>query len=227
MLEYPLISGEDQPETIKNTINVIFPIGSIQITAGANPATYLEDTAWQKIAQGKTLFGDDSSDSDFNPVGSTGGEKEHTLTEAEMPSHTHSSDDYAHDHVVDDDTHSHYAQDSDHSHSGSTNTDYHQHSIKGQQFDDYGLAGPGSGGSITLVSSHGNVWFPESATTSGTHSHTVNISGGTHNHAIDDATHSHNIQEDTHSHTIGDTGSGNSHNNLPPYLVVSIWQRIS
>lgn len=39
--------------------------------------------------RGKISVGLDSSDSDFNTVGKTGGEKEHTLTIAEMPSHNH------------------------------------------------------------------------------------------------------------------------------------------
>ena len=38
---------------------------------------------------GKFIVGYSSSDSDYSPVGKTGGEKKHTLTVAEMPSHTH------------------------------------------------------------------------------------------------------------------------------------------
>ena len=40
---------------------------------------------------GKFVVGYSSSDSDYNPVGKTGGEKKHTLTVAEMPSHSHSA----------------------------------------------------------------------------------------------------------------------------------------
>ena len=39
--------------------------------------------------KGRTLVGKDSSDTDFNTLGKTGGEKTHTLTVDEMPSHTH------------------------------------------------------------------------------------------------------------------------------------------
>lgn len=39
--------------------------------------------------KGRTLVGKDSTDTDFNELGKTGGEKTHTLTVSEMPSHGH------------------------------------------------------------------------------------------------------------------------------------------
>ncbi len=39
--------------------------------------------------KGRFIVGYDPADSDYNSVGKTGGEKKHTLTVAEMPSHTH------------------------------------------------------------------------------------------------------------------------------------------
>lgn len=39
--------------------------------------------------KGRTLVGKDSSDTDFNELGKTGGEKTHTLTVSEMPKHSH------------------------------------------------------------------------------------------------------------------------------------------
>ena len=46
---------------------------------------------------GKVPVGYDSADTDFNPVGHTGGEKTHKLTIAEMPSHSHSRNYYSAD----------------------------------------------------------------------------------------------------------------------------------
>lgn len=39
--------------------------------------------------KGRTLVGKDSTDTDFNTLGKTGGEKTHTLTVSEMPKHNH------------------------------------------------------------------------------------------------------------------------------------------
>ena len=39
--------------------------------------------------KGRTLVGKDSTDTDFNELGKTGGEKTHTLTVSELPSHSH------------------------------------------------------------------------------------------------------------------------------------------
>lgn len=39
--------------------------------------------------KGRTLVGKDSTDTDFNTLGKTGGEKTHTLTVSELPSHSH------------------------------------------------------------------------------------------------------------------------------------------
>lgn len=42
--------------------------------------------------KGRTLVGKDSTDTDFNELGKRGGEKTHTLTVSEMPSHNHLRD---------------------------------------------------------------------------------------------------------------------------------------
>lgn len=76
---------------IENAISEIklalHPIGSIEINvSGANPSTYIGGT-WQQWGQGRVPVGVDTTDSDFNSVEKTGGEKKHKLTTAEMPKH--------------------------------------------------------------------------------------------------------------------------------------------
>ena len=47
--------------------------------------------------KGKTTVGLDSSDTSFDAIGKSGGEKTHTLTTAEMPAHTHTQNAHSHD----------------------------------------------------------------------------------------------------------------------------------
>ena len=67
-----------------------YPVGSIYIsTSSTNPGNTYGGT-WVEYGKGKTLVGVDSCDTDFNTVEKIGGEKTHTLTVNEMPSHSHS-----------------------------------------------------------------------------------------------------------------------------------------
>ena len=71
-------------------LRLVFPIGSTYITqTDVNPNTILGFGIWERI-KGKVLVGLDENDTDFDTIGQTGGEKEHTLTIEEMPSHSHS-----------------------------------------------------------------------------------------------------------------------------------------
>ncbi len=76
-------------------IDLIYPIGSIIENANPNfnPNNLYRSQTWERI-KGKVLVGVDEDDSDFNTALKTGGEKKHTLTVAEMPSHRHYSDDF-------------------------------------------------------------------------------------------------------------------------------------
>lgn len=64
----------------------IYPVGSIYISTSTtfNPNTVWGGT-WEQTASGRCLIGANST----YPLGSTGGEAEHTLTIDEMPSHRH------------------------------------------------------------------------------------------------------------------------------------------
>lgn len=65
------------------------PVGSLYETdIATNPGTLYGGT-WAAWGGGKVTVGLNAADTSFNTVGKTGGEKTHTLTIAEMPSHTH------------------------------------------------------------------------------------------------------------------------------------------
>ena len=73
-------------------LDLVYPVGSIFMSATlsttAAVATALGGT-WVAWGSGRVPVGVDTSDSDFDTVEETGGEKTHTLTVAEMPSHRH------------------------------------------------------------------------------------------------------------------------------------------
>ena len=83
------------PTDIYNAIleskKALYPIGSLYFnaTSGANPSTLLGFGTWERIAQGKTLIGVDTGDTDFNAAEKTGGSKTHTLTVQELAPHAH------------------------------------------------------------------------------------------------------------------------------------------
>lgn len=69
--------------------NPYYPVGSIYLSVNnINPSKWFGGT-WEQIAKGRTLVGVDTNDTDFNTVKKTGGEKTHTLSTDEMPSHNH------------------------------------------------------------------------------------------------------------------------------------------
>lgn len=72
---------------VKTTIlQAIFPVGSIytNVRNSTNPATTLGFGTWERV-QGQFIIGASATIT----AGSTGGEATHTLTENEMPRHTH------------------------------------------------------------------------------------------------------------------------------------------
>ena len=87
--ELNLLTGQ----TALSSVADAYPIGSIYMNASnsANPASLLGFGTWSSFGAGRVLTGLDSSQSEFNAIGETGGAKTaaHTLTTAEMPAHQH------------------------------------------------------------------------------------------------------------------------------------------
>lgn len=68
----------------------LYPVGSIYISViNTNPSTYFGGT-WEVFGTGRCLVGVDTSQTEFNAVLKTGGEKTHKLTVSELASHVHS-----------------------------------------------------------------------------------------------------------------------------------------
>jgi len=83
--------------TQANVNGFVYPVGSIYTAiVSTNPATLLGVGTWSAFGEGRVLIGvGTGTDSQSTPesktfaADATGGEYNHTVTEAEMPSHTH------------------------------------------------------------------------------------------------------------------------------------------
>lgn len=74
---------------IDSIANLICPIGKVEVFFdNIDHSNYLGFT-WERTSIGRVPVGINSNDTDFNTIGKTGGEKTHTLTINEMPSHKH------------------------------------------------------------------------------------------------------------------------------------------
>lgn len=92
--EYPVTDAEYVGGTDLNaaTLNYAFklmhPVGSIYMTTVAtNPSEIFGFGTWELWGAGRVPVGVDTTQTEFNEVEKTGGEKKHTLTPPEMPSH--------------------------------------------------------------------------------------------------------------------------------------------
>lgn len=84
---------EDKKIKVGDLVSMVFLLSH---AIGSTYTTYAEDDdpnrfggSWELAAKGRSIIGVDPADPDFNSADMTGGEKTHTLTVAEMPSHWH------------------------------------------------------------------------------------------------------------------------------------------
>lgn len=79
---------------LQASFDLLYPVGSIYTNAAVatNPGTLLGFGTWAAFGSGKVLVGLDATQTEFNTLGGTGGSKTHTLTVAELPSHSHTTD---------------------------------------------------------------------------------------------------------------------------------------
>lgn len=89
-----LVSTDTYKPLVDALLDLIYPVGSIYMSVkDVSPAAFLGGT-WERWGQGRVPVGvdvdaSDPPDTDFATAGKEGGEKQHTLTTSETPTHTH------------------------------------------------------------------------------------------------------------------------------------------
>ena len=74
---------------IDSIANLICPVGKVEVFFdNQDHSNYLGFT-WERTSIGRVPVGIDENDEDFDTIGNIGGEKTHTLTVDEIPSHRH------------------------------------------------------------------------------------------------------------------------------------------
>lgn len=131
---------------------------------------------------------------DLYSPGDTGGNKDTTLTTAQLPSHSHGINDPGHTHTMTGGAHDHGLPSTEHSHVATVSNDSHSH----------------GGSSDTYDHSHGLTDYGHSHSVSDS-GHGHNVSDGGHNHGTSGGSHSHNISGGSHNHNVSDPGHAHSY----------------
>ena len=77
-----------------------FPINKVEVFFDDLDHSNFLGCTWEMVSQGRVPIGIDKSDTDFNTIGKTGGEKTHKLTIDEMPTHDHNVTKNTNDNLV-------------------------------------------------------------------------------------------------------------------------------
>lgn len=207
-IEQGIKDAHDMIEALKSAgselLLAMHPVGSILMnTSNVNPSTYIGGT-WIAWGSGRVPVGVNASDTAFNTVEKTGGEKTHTLTPAEtaMKAHSHSM---AHTHGM---SHTHSIA---HVHEPNAGTRFVTAGTGGEG-ETFSGSLSGSGYKVAMIADNYSYSWP--TTTKGA---APNESGAS-------------SISNTGGSSSASTGSttaanGSAHNNMQPYITCYMWKR--
>ena len=213
----------DDDYIVQLVTDTFYPIGSIKFTyENINPGTYISETSWELISQGKYIRGVDPNDSNLNTA-KTGGNKTLDL------SHSHTI--AAHSHTVANHVHSTanhtltISQIPSHIHSATcANGGSHYHEIQFTKREGY--RGSNADGYLPTDNDVYTKLTYRKTTTAAAHKHTVTIgangSGGAHNHG-----NTGGASPATDSKALTTSAGLNQIANEPEYQTLYCWKRVA
>lgn len=180
-----------------------WPVGSIFMsTVSTNPSTLLGGGTWAAWGTGRVPVAVDTTQTEFNTVEKTGGEKTHILTAAEMPSHTHTDPSHSHD------------MSHDHPNAVTDAQGNHNHTI----FIEWGNNTTASGSAVRITD------IMNLTGGSGSNAEAPTRDAGNHAHNFDVPYYGGSTGAAGGGQT-GSAGSDGAHNNLQPYITCYMWKR--
>lgn len=191
-------------EQIDNIGTTIYPIGSIYLSLEDTDPSELFGGIWVAYGEGRTLVGvgtgtDENSVQKTFTIDQIGGEYIHSLSIAELPSHSHTGS------VTSAGSHTHTGS------AGSAGSHGHNLKVHGSSPPLSSILTNGVSGREQYSSSTPNGSANSHILENGDHTHTLSLnSAGSH----------------THSLTIDSTGEDNAHNVMQPYVTVYMWKRV-
>jgi microcystin-dependent protein len=217
------VSALNESGSLKTVFDLIYPVGSIYMSTSATNPSGLFGGTWAAWGAGRVPVGVAASGT-FNTVEKTGGAETHTLTTAQMPSHTHTGPSHTHTGP----SHTHTGP--SHAHTGPSHTHVQNAHMHTTVIDGNGLQ-------IGFSASSGVAGNGFSGIYGGYRTYTLNTASvtATNQNAGTGATGAAGTGDTGSAGTgatgasgtgaTGSTGSGSAHNILQPYITCYMWKR--
>lgn len=202
-------------------VDTVYPVGSIYMSITATNPQLLFGGTWERIKDTFLL-----SAGDNYIAGSIGGQAEVTLDSTQMPSHTHTFTGTSHGHSFTGTSH-------DHSFTGTEVSTGNQSASHSHSYPNpllmWNTTASTANVALSAAGKNQAGWRGTDQTSktstgnqSANHSHKVTAKG-----TVGSKTAGGTVGSATASGTNSETGGGAAHNNMPPYLTVYMWKRVS